>query len=685
MQRVEAADYYDIAKVSDPRLSPAGDAVVFVRSVPIDDDSYEATIYRVPIGGDEPERFTVGEGEDAEPRFSSGDRLAFVSTRGADDDRAQLWVMPTDGGEARQVTTVPGGVSDVAWSPDGSRIVFTQRTTAEERAEGIDVDLANAASDDPQDDGSEYEREPPDPRVIDRLVYRSREDRWFDGTRRHVYLAHLGDDDRVERLTEDEFDHAAPEWGDETTLYYAVKRVGDPDDNLVYDVDALDTDAGDVEQVLRTTGYPGRLAATDDGRIAFPYLPEDRATLQQGEVRVYDHGADETHEATATIDRTAGAFQWGPKDETIYVATPDEGAVALRRVPWEGGEADVILRDGHLDGFDVGEDAVAFVRSEWDHPGDVFAATKGGGEEARLTRINASYLDDRAVREPEEIRFDADGEEIQGWVLTPPDYDPDETYPLAVEIHGGPHVMWSTSGTMWHEFQTLAARGYVVFWCNPRGSAGYGEAFMAANERDWGDVTMGDVMAGVDRVVERDYVDGDELFLTGGSFGGYMTGWIVGHTDRFDAAVAQRGVYDLAGFYGTTDGAFKLVEGDWGTTPWEEPAFLREHSPAAFAHEVETPTLVVHAEEDYRVPIDGAETFYRLLRKNGVESRFVRYADEGHDLSRGGQPAHVVDRIERIARWFDGYSAHHDVPPAIDRGDEGLSTVVESAGSGEEP
>jgi dipeptidyl aminopeptidase/acylaminoacyl peptidase len=227
---------------------------------------------------------------------------------------------------------------------------------------------------------------------------------------------------------------------------------------------------------------------------------------------------------------------------------------------------------------------------------------------------------------------------------------------------------------MWHEFQTLAARGYVVFWSNPRGSLGYGEEFSMAIERDWGTVTMRDVMAGVETVAGRDYVDEDNTFVTGGSFGGFMTGWIVGQTDYFDGAVAQRGVFDLASFYGSTD-AFKLVEWDFGATPWDEPGFLWEQSPVAHADGVSTPTLVVHADDDFRVPVNNGEMFYLFLKKNDVDTRLVRYPREGHELSRSGEPDHVVDRIERIARWFDGYSDHVDVPPALERGDEGLSAA----------
>ena len=676
MNPITAADFHDLVKPSDPRLSPDGERVAFVRSVPNDDETYESAVYVVDAEGGEPRQFTVSEGVDSGPRWSpSGDRLAFVSTRGADDDRPQLWIIPTDGGEARQMTDVPGGVVGPVWSPDGSRIAFTQATTEAEREAGLDLDIGEE---------DEYERETPDPRVVDRLVYRQGA-KYIDGTRSHVYVLDL-ESESLSRLTDGDSDHTAAEWGDATTLYYASKRTDDPDDSVVIDILASDTETGDEELVTQTTGWGAVLAATEDGRVAYPRTPEDRLSMRQTDLEVYDRETDETTVLTADLDRTVdltAGVAWGPSEERLWFVTPDEGAFVVRSVADDGSDLETAVGDGHVTGFSVGDGAVAVARSEWDHPGDVFVADRSGDHElTRLTELNADYLADHAVREPEELRYDSDDHEIQGWVLTPPGFDErdsDETYPLAVEIHGGPHAMWSTAGTMWHEFQTLAARGYVVFWSNPRGSTGYGEGHSMAIERDWGDVTMADVMAGVDLVCERDYVDSDDAFVTGGSFGGFMTGWIVGQTDFFNGAVAQRGVYDLSSFYGSTD-AFKLVEWDFGTTPWDDPEFLWAQSPVARADAVTTPTLVVHADNDFRVPVNNGEMFYLFLKKQGIDTRLVRYPREGHELSRSGEPAHIVDRIERIIRWFDGYSARHDVPRALDRGDDGLSAGEETTG-----
>ncbi|PSQ52209.1 S9 family peptidase [Halobacteriales archaeon SW_8_65_20] len=665
METISAADYHDIAHVSGVRVAPDGETVAFCRRQPRDDEEDERTIHTAPADGDgEPSRLTAREGTDSQPRWSpSGDRLAFVSDRG--EAGPQLRVLPVSGGESERVTNVSGGVESLAWSPDGTRIAFTQTTRPDEREAGQDID-----SDD------EYERETPDPQVHDRTVYRAAES-YFDGGRSHVYVVDI-ETESVTRLTDGDRDFRFPAWASESELYYSVKTpVEDPDDSIAFDIERVPADGGEPTTVTTTTDGGPAVAVADDGRLAYPRTPPERWSMQQTDLCVYDPETDTETVVTADLDRTlhrARTYSWDDGD--LYFTTPETGEVAIRHTT-DGG-LDTLTTDGEIGGVHAAGGTVAAVRATATHPADAFAydtESEAGDENGRrrLSNVNEAYLESRAIAPVESLAIERDGHEIDGWLMLPPGARDGETYPLAVEVHGGPHVAW-TGASLFHEFQTLAARGYAVFWSNPRGSVGYGDEFTKAIADDWGDVTMADVLAGADRAADHEQVDEDQQFLTGGSFGGYMTAWMVGHTDRFEGAVAQRGVYDLTSFYGSTDGAYQLVEGDFDALPWADAARLADHSPASYADQVETPTLVVHSENDYRVPICNGELLYRSLRRNGVGTRFVRYPREGHELSRSGEPGHVVDRIERIVRWFDGYSEHHDVSPALERErNDGLS------------
>lgn len=681
MHSIAPSDYQDLVSVRDPQISPDRSRVAFVRQDPDGDRAYESTIYTVSVDGStEPEQFTIAHGMDSQPRWSpSGDRLAFVSLRG-DADRPQLWVASTDGGEARRITDVPGGVAAITWSPDGERIAFLQEVKPFELDAGHDTGR-----------GEDYADPEPDPRMIDRLKYRvegsyrvSRgREQYFDGARTHVYVVTPATG-TVERVTDADLDadHHAPEWGDADTLYYLGQYEGD-DDGIDFDVVAYELRTGESERLVRTRNNLNTspvLSATTDGRVAYHADPVVDRLMPQTEIEVFDRETGETTTLTENLDRKPYNYlplRWDDEGEDLLFMTHDEGTMPLWRVPGDGsGAPERVLAINHAFGLSVSGEHIAVVESEWDHPGDVFVADLDGGDRWRLTEVNADYLADREVQEPEELWYDnGEGDEIQGWVLTPPDFDPDETYPMVVQVHGGPSpVMWTTSGTVWHEFQTMAHHGYIVFWSNPRGSTGYGEEFQRATARDWGGPYYRDAMAGVDLLVERDYIDDDELYLTGGSYGGYMTGWAVTQTDRFAAATPQRGVYDLKTMYGTTNFP-GLLEWYYGTLPWEEPELLWDHSPVAHAHDVDTPTLIFQAEHDYNCPRADSEMFHRYMKKNDVETRLLIYPREGHELSRSGEPAHVVDRLERILRWFDGYSDYFDVPPALERPPQaGLST-----------
>ncbi len=491
--------------------------------------------------------------------------------------------------------------------------------------------------------------------MISRTIYRGSEG-YFDESRTQVCLLDR-DSGSVSRLTTEATDHTCPEWGDDDTLYYTRKTDYRTHEIIAHDV-RTDTVETVVDSITEADAWYPDLAATP-ARLAYTYGPTENRSMRQTQIAVLDRSTGDTTVVTESLNRTVArstSIQWDPSGERVYFVVPDAGGYTLFAT--EGDDTahpTEVARSatGTITEFDVSSNGVCLLKSEWDSPGDLYYAAEADDELDRVRRANGELLDERRLSEPEELRFEAeDGTEIQGWILTPPGFDPDGTYPLILEVHGGPHAMWTTSGTMWHEFQTLAAAGYVVCWCNPHGSTGYGQEFMQAIKRDWGGIDYRDIMTWLDVVVEHEYVDEEALFVTGGSYGGYLTAWIVSHTDRFAGAVAQRGVYDLASFDGSST-CHKLMEWELDATPWEDPELYQERSPVAHAHEVSTPTLLLHSEEDYVAPINNAEMLFTFLKRSGVDTEFVRYPREGHELSRGGEPAHVIDRLERIVGWFD--------------------------------
>jgi acylaminoacyl-peptidase len=272
-----------------------------------------------------------------------------------------------------------------------------------------------------------------------------------------------------------------------------------------------------------------------------------------------------------------------------------------------------------------------------------------------ITSLNAALLGARYVAEPERVQFaGADGWVIEGWLLRPRGFEPGKQWPLVLEIHGGPHGAYGHS--FFHEFQVLAGRGYAVLYTNPRGSHAYGDTFVRACVGDWGGKDYLDLMAGVDHALGLGWVDRDRLYVTGGSYGGFMTNWIVGHTDRFKAAVTQRSISNNVSAFGTSDIGWHFWRYEMGdATPWRDEHKLLERSPLTYVENVTTPLLILHAEKDLRCPIEQAEQFFVALKLLGKEAVFVRYQDDTHELTRGGKPKNRIDHARRVADWFDAH------------------------------
>ncbi len=672
--RFTVDDLYELGWLEDARISPDGRTVAYVHvTVERRANRYRRAIYLAPAEGGAPRRFTAGAPQERQPRWSpDGRRLAFVSDR--HDSQGQIYVIARDGGEAQQLTAMPNGASDPVWSPDGRMIAFLAPVSEEERRREDSGEQPPPPADDWEAKRAEEQRRHDeerkiDPRVITRLPYRGGTS-FFDGRRRHIYVVELPDGDigacpAPRRLTDGDLHFGPPAWmPDGAALLTTATRDPEADSLFAY-YDVLQIPlTGERPTALTAPGfsYFDPQPSPDGSLIAFRRLSEARLLGEGSRVAIVAASGGAITDLTAHADLDVERFLWRPDGAGVLFSAGWYGdahiySIGLPGTPtFRSGETLVGGRR-MVSEFDVARDgSIAFIAGSADNPGDLYLRAPDGSER-RLTAINQALLDRRIIAPIEEVRYLApDEQEVQGWVLYPPDFENGgPPAPLVVCIHGGPHTMWGPGfRTMWHEWQTLAAAGYIVFFCNPRGSDGYGEGWRDAIRGRWGEADAPDILAGVEMLIATGRVDPRRIGVTGGSYGGYMTAWLLGHSDRFACGVAARGVYNLITLHGTSD-AHELIEIEFEGYPWELAEELWEHSPLAHAHKINAPLLLLHSELDYRTPISEAEQLFAFLRRQKKVVELVRYPREGHELTRSGEPDHRADHLRRTLDWFERY------------------------------
>ncbi|SEL46917.1 Dipeptidyl aminopeptidase/acylaminoacyl peptidase [Paenibacillus sp. cl141a] len=650
-------DLYRIHWVNDPVVSPASGAIAYVhKSVSEKHDGYRSHIRLLPAGGDQDIPFTSGEA-DAAPAWSpDGSELAFLRKKG---DKPQVWIMPANGGEARPATDLKHGVSAFKWSPDSSLLLVRSEAEAAESTES-------------EEKYNDDKHKLPEEKIINRIKYKADGPGLWNDRRHHLYIVNPATEES-QPITEGDFDVYAFAWSpDGGSIAYsstlATEQFPDPDLRLTNDVFVMDLSSGSVTEITDGTLSIGSIAFTPDGQhvlmlasdlsCGFATLTKIHLVpLSGGEARVLftDMDVQLGHAAVSDMRAGAGTPPLFSKDgRSVYVQLSQDGGVHIGRFALDGSSFELVVA-GEREVYQFAltpEENVVFAAADPLQPGDLFSFTTGSNEEHRLTNCNEELGDELNLSTPESFTFrTSDGWPIQGWIMKPAEFKEGTKVPAVLEIHGGPQAMYAH--TFMHEFQLLAAAGYAVFYTNPRGGHGYGQVHVNTVRGDYGGRDYQDLMEAVDYVVETyDFVDASRLGVTGGSYGGFMTNWIVGHTDRFQAAVTQRSISNWISFYGVSDIGYTFTQDQiWGN-PWDNLDKLWKHSPLAYVKNVNTPLLILHGEQDLRCPIEQGEQLFIALKKLGRKTQLIRFPGADHNLSRSGHPHLRVKRLSHIVRWF---------------------------------
>lgn len=647
LRTLQPEDIVGLKGLSGVTISPDGKWAAFVRTIPVlevEKSEHRGHIWLISTEGGEPFQVTNGPNGDSNPQWAADStRLAFVSKRGG--DRAQIWIIPIGGGEAKQLTHTKNGASNPRWSFDGRRIAFLKTEqdseTDETRKKAKDDRVVMGVDDFKQQHlwiiGVEALDDEPE------LLF----DLPGEGTDEDVNV------DKSERLTSGDFHVNEPRWSPDGKQIAFVSTPSPKADDTMFNgtVHIVDIETKNVRKLTANTGGESSPRwSPDGGQIAYLHSP---AGYGQKDLHIISAEGGTSTNLTATyLDRNADLPVWSPDGETIYF-------IAMDRVRWQLYSAsrtkNEIRQITHGDCV-IGETSIAddgdtflCTRSEPYAPADVWGGSIRTGEMKRLTKLNPQ-LENFALGEVRVIRWRSnDRLEIEGLLCLPIGYEADKTYPLIVEPHGGPRSSRDLGfKPTWHYF---SGKGFAYFAPNFRGGDGYGNDFATANYNDWGGGDYQDIMAGVDFLIREEIADPDRLIVGGSSYGGYMTAWMITHTDRFKAACNVCGVINLASFYGQTD-IPSFMSLYFAGPPSQGLELYRERSPISHVHRAQTPTLILHGEEDIRVPLPQSEEFYAGLKAVGVNTVFVKYPREGHSI---GEPRHQLDMLKRQLAWYNKY------------------------------
>ncbi|WP_077702980.1 S9 family peptidase [Virgibacillus dokdonensis] len=659
---LQTEDILQLNVVSDPQFTPDGQAFTYTLTTINEQNEYESQLMYQKLKEKQTIPWTFHSSKNSKLRFPpDGKRAVFQSTRSG---RPQLWLLHTDGGEAEQLTTFRHGAMNPMWSRDSQHIFFTASLEH-------DDDIHNQTEPSIEEEKKEKEAKKKQPFMINRLKYKSDAQGFHNDTRSQIIRLSI-DDSSLLQITDGDADYRLQDISpDGTTLLYTANLSDHADYELNNDLYCFQIITKETNKLTDGKGvYHDARFSPDGSKIAcfgheFAYKGASLTQLYLFDIKTKERSclsSDWDIEIGDAMigDTRLGESQIGPvwneDSSKIFFIVTDQGSTGLHAASIYGKKEEIYKDNNHIFGFAYNKHCQCFILgiSSPTNPGEFYLLHDNGSLEA-LTDHNRSFLQEIALQEPEELSIQTeDNWQVQGWLLRPYAFIEGKKYPTILEIHGGPHAMYGQ--TFFFEMQLLAAKGYVVLYTNPRGSHGYGQSFVNACRGDYGGGDYRDVMTAVDDAIQTfSFIDTQRLGVTGGSYGGFMTNWIVGHTNRFKAAVTQRSISNWLSFYGVSDIGFFFTEWEHGVNLLDDPTKLWEFSPLKYAANVETPLLILHGELDYRCPIEQGEQLFITLKHLKKEVEFIRFPNANHELSRSGEPNMRMERLQHMLRWFDTY------------------------------